>query len=268
MMFFSSVRLASSFQILLLGALLAGCINQNAGTVNAQTGGAVPATVFKAVLDSLNHPANGSVQLIDVRTPEEYQREHIEGSKLIVFNSGNYEQRLRQLDANRPVLVYCLSGGRSGQAAQQLRGWGVGTVYELQGGLLQWRAAGLPLRGTAVQATATPEPARPTQAGKVSPDAYAQLIRQPGKLVLVDVYATWCGPCRMMDPHLKALAAEQATTLALVKVDADASRELATQLDVAALPTLLLYRDGQLIERKMGYQSLEQLKQWVATHSR
>ncbi len=68
--------------------------------------------------------------------------------------------------------------------------------------------------------------------------------------VLVDCYADWCGPCQMMEPTIKSLAAE--TPAVVAKVDVDAHQSLAGQLGVQGVPTLVLFSDGEPVERLVG----------------
>lgn len=83
-----------------------------------------------------------SIQLIDVRTPEEYSAGHIEGARLMDYYEPNFAAHLANLDKTKPVAVYCAVGGRSGSAAQQLSKMGFAKVYDLSGGMRAWRSAG------------------------------------------------------------------------------------------------------------------------------
>lgn len=78
--------------------------------------------------------------------------------------------------------------------------------------------------------------------------------------VLVDFSAEWCGPCRMLSPILDALAAQLTGKVRIVKVDVDQSQSLATQYDVSSVPTLLLFKNGELKERIVGLRDLASLK--------
>jgi len=87
-----------------------------------------------------------SVQLIDVRTPEEFSRGHLDEAINLNIHDADFTQKIGQLDKKQPVMVYCAVGGRSGTAAKQLRGMGFLNVYDLKGGVNEWKAAGLPLK--------------------------------------------------------------------------------------------------------------------------
>ena len=77
-------------------------------------------------------------------------------------------------------------------------------------------------------------------------------------LVLVDFFATWCGPCRMLAPLLEELA-EEKRDLTIVKVDVDEAGALAARYGIRSIPTLFLFKDGQIIEKREGYQNKNQL---------
>lgn len=78
------------------------------------------------------------IQLVDVRTPEEYKEGYIEDSQNIDFMSPTFDEDIIKLDKNKPVIVYCKSGGRSAKCAQKLKEAGFIKIYDLEGGITQW----------------------------------------------------------------------------------------------------------------------------------
>jgi phage shock protein E len=92
----------------------------------------VVAADFKAKIETKD------VQLIDVRTPEEYNEAHIKNAKNIDFYSEQFYSDMSKLDKNKPLFIYCRSGGRSGKAATQLSKAGF-DVYDLKGGFIDWQ---------------------------------------------------------------------------------------------------------------------------------
>ncbi|WP_394276533.1 thioredoxin [Luteococcus sp.] len=85
-------------------------------------------------------------------------------------------------------------------------------------------------------------------------------------LVLVDLWAPWCGPCKQYSPVLERLAAQYAGRLKLVKVNVDESPATQASFGVQSIPTLVLLRDGQVVARQAGAMSLGALRRWVEPH--
>ena len=83
-----------------------------------------------------------------------------------------------------------------------------------------------------------------------------------GGLVLVDFYADWCGPCQMLAPNLEKLAEESDITI--LKIDVDEFGEIAQKYRVMNIPTLMLFKEGKLVKREMGYMPLERLKALIS----
>lgn len=88
-------------------------------------------------------------------------------------------------------------------------------------------------------------------------------IRNTDKPVLVDFFATWCGPCRMLAPVLEQLAAEHADTLTVGKVNVDDAPDLAARFGVVSIPTLILFRADKAVKKTVGYSPLPELLRWV-----
>jgi thioredoxin 2 len=96
-----------------------------------------------------------------------------------------------------------------------------------------------------------------------SDDDFAEVAEKARVPVLVDLWAAWCGPCRMVSPVLEQLATEYAGRLKLVKVDVDRSPRLSERFAVQAVPTLLLLRDGQVVDRQAGAAPAPALRSWL-----
>ena len=79
------------------------------------------------------------VQLVDVRTPKEYNEGHIVNSQNIDFSSPTFDEDVKQLDKSKPVILYCRSGGRSADCAKKLKEAGFKKIYDLDGGISKWQ---------------------------------------------------------------------------------------------------------------------------------
>ena len=94
-------------------------------------------------------------------------------------------------------------------------------------------------------------------------DDFTEVADRTSLPVLVDLWAPWCGPCRMVSPALEQLAGELAGRIKLVKVDVDRSPTIAQRFAVQAVPTLIIQRDGDVLARQPGAMPLAALRDWV-----
>ena len=90
---------------------------------------------------------------------------------------------------------------------------------------------------------------------KVATNTNFQELLQDGKLVVVDFWATWCGPCRMLSPILDEVEEEMADKISVVKVNVDDADQIAMQYRIMSIPTLLFFKNGQLVDKTVGAMS-------------
>ena len=88
---------------------------------------------------------------------------------------------------------------------------------------------------------------------------FSKLISE-SKPTLVDFFATWCGPCQMQGPIVEELKARVGDSANIIKVDIDKNRPLATEYNVRSVPTLMVFKDGQVVWREAGLHSIEALE--------
>lgn len=185
--------------------------------------------------------ADSSAIVLDVRTPDEFSKGHLKQARNIDWNDNDFENEIKTLDKSQSVFIYCLSGGRSAAAATKMRSDGFTSVYELEGGIMKWRAANLP------EVTNTSR----IWTGMTKQEFDSHLISD--KLVLVDFYADWCAPCKKMEPYLDEVSKEMAERVVVIRVNADDHQALCEQLKIDALPVLQLYKNEKLIWENTGY---------------
>jgi len=179
--------------------------------------------------------------VVDVRTPEEFSKDHIVNAKNYDWRGEVFEKQIETIDKSKPVFVYCLSGSRSAAAARQMRSEGFKTVYELQGGIMKWRGANLPeTTDSAI-----------TQKG-MSQKQFEALLNSD-KLVLIDFYADWCEPCKKMKPYLEEITKDMATKVSVIRINADDNQNLYKTLKIDVLPVLKLYKSHALIWSNIGF---------------
>jgi len=179
-----------------------------------------------------------NAQVVDVRSSGEFTQGHIANAKNNDIRSSDFQQNTSKLDKNKPVFVYCLSGGRSAYAMNILSSMGFKEVYNMKGGMLSWRAANMPeTTDNSVQKPVVKE----------MTFAQYQALINSDKLVLIDFYADWCVPCQKMKPFLDEISKEMKGKVEVVRIDADANKSLAKVLKIDALPVLKLYKGKKLV---------------------
>lgn len=101
----------------------------------------------------------------------------------------------------------------------------------------------------------------------VTDDSFSQDVLSSSTPVLVDFWATWCGPCKMIAPVLEEIASEKAGELKVVKLDVDANPGTARDFQVVSIPTLILFKDGQPVKRIVGAKGKAALLREIADHA-
>ena len=100
----------------------------------------------------------------------------------------------------------------------------------------------------------------------LSDATFDEVVGSSDKPLLVDFWAEWCGPCKMIAPILEELAVEQSDKFAIGKLDVDSNVATATKYSVMSIPTLLLFKDGEVVARLVGAKPKGALLQEITAH--
>jgi len=186
-----------------------------------------------------------NAQVLDVRTAEEFHGGYILRAINMDINGDTFQEETSRLKKQEPVLVYCLSGGRSHTAAKLLRDQGY-EVIELEDGIASWKSKNLPVEGRNSQR-------------KSSLDRIQFMAGLDSNVLhLVDFNAKWCLPCRILLPIADSL--DQAYEgLQRQKMDYDKYESLAREFQVEGIPYLLLIKNGVVVWTHFGLPSTDEL---------
>ncbi len=189
-------------------------------------------------------------QIIDVRTPEEFSQGHLANAINIDWkNTETFKSKLAALDKTKPTLVYCKKGPRSTSASEYMHDAGFKEIYELDGGIVNWESANLSI----VSDTTVED----SPAGMTVQQFEELLITD--KYVLVDFYATWCGPCKQMEPALEEISKTMADKVIVIRIDVDQNEIIAKHFQIESLPTVQIYKNQKLVWDDIGYKTKKQL---------
>jgi len=231
------------FGVVTLSVALLACLS---ACNNAQGQQKLNADAFEKALKD----AGQNAVLIDVRTPQEFETGFLDGATNIDFRSENFDSAISQLDKSKTIFLYCASGGRSEETAQLLANKGFTSIQELEGGIISWRSANKAMKN------AKPLPR------DYSPAEFDEAI-SGDKLVMVDFYTTWCGPCKMMAPDVERIKAEMSDKVIVMKIDAEAHRDISGRFNISGYPTVMFFKKNSVLRTLMGLQSYNELAMTV-----
>lgn len=186
------------------------------------------------------------VQVLDVRTSGEFQGGHIKNAMQADWNNKDqFNDRIKYVDKDKPVYIYCMVGGRSAAAADWMRQNGYKKVLELMGGMNAWKKENKPVEGMSNVSQMTIE------------QYWANIPKD--KTTLVDFGASWCPPCIKMAPVIDELEKIKDLDFLLVKVDAGIHTDIQKVLNIEPIPVFIVYKQGKEVWRKQGVVSKEEL---------
>ncbi len=98
---------------------------------------------------------------------------------------------------------------------------------------------------------------------KVTDSSFQQDVLQSSEPVVVDFWAEWCGPCRMIGPSLEEISNEMAGQVRIAKVNVDENPQIASQLGIRSIPALMMFKDGKVVAQKVGAAPKGELTKWI-----
>ena len=225
-----------AWQILLLSVLVPG--------MKAQPMQNVDAVRFKQLI------ASEDAILLDVRTPEEYSRGHIQGSTAINIADPEFVAKIGLLQKDKTILIYCLTGSRSYAAANYMTRMGFKQIFNLQQGIMDWSRKGYALEQSS-QVVASAGTAYTTQ-------TFDKLLKD-NKLVLVDFHAVWCAPCKAMNPVIDKVSTNFKGKAKVEKVDVEINKTITAAYGVQSVPGFVLFQSGKKVWSHKGVISYDDL---------
>ena len=182
-------------------------------------------------------------QIIDARSTEEFAINHINGAFNFNLETAYYEKYVAQLDKSKPVFIYSIGVGRSGQLANELLKNGFSDVHDLEGGIAAWIGGGKPFYSNSKS--------------KLSLAEYNKVVTD-NNTVLVDIGSRYCGACKKVKPVLETIKAQYGENVKIVEIDLEDNPQVIADLKtVKVFPTLILYQNGKIVFKKDGLADLK-----------
>jgi len=194
-----------------------------------------------------------SKQVIDVRTIGEFNGSHLINAINFNISDQNFANNINSLDKNKEVFLYCLTGARSAYAGKYLISNGFKKVYNLEKGIIEWNATKLPTVTSQV-------PAKNNKTMTI--EEYNKIINS-GKTILVNFYAVWCAPCKNMAPYFDELSTEFKGKVGIIRIDADANKQLLIDLGIQSIPTTKVYKNKKNTWEKQGFIEKDEIKKQI-----
>jgi rhodanese-related sulfurtransferase len=186
-------------------------------------------------------------QLLDVRTKQEFEGGHLNNALNANFNNQQeFNDRTAYLDKDKPVYVYCQSGGRSADACLQLTQLGFTKVVNLVGGISAWKDEQKPVVG-----------ASPTKKG-IQESEYNHLINKE-QTALVVISTKWCPPCRKLAVEIDSLQ-QEIKGVKIIKLDGNENATICAKLGIKNFPVVLHYKLGKQLWRNDGFVTKNEMK--------
>lgn len=196
---------------------------------------------FKAKVSEAN------AQILDIRNETDFKKGHIANAVNISAKSGDFDAQTKQLYPDVPTYIYGYSETEALTAAQTLTALEFKNLFVLKGGINAWSGAGFALEA---------EKPRKIYESDTIPFEKA---RMGSKLVMVDFNATWCKPCKLLEPFVHRLHDNRDADVIVYSIDTDQRRDLAMEYQANSIPLLVFIKNNKVLYRSEGFISETEL---------
>lgn len=234
-------------KIVVLILMLSSC-NNNKAQQSSSIIKNVDAITFKEFVDA------GNGIILDVRTPGEVSDGYINNASTINLYDDDFIAKINLIQKDKQIYVYCKSGGRSSKAAELLRINGFSKVYNLKGGISEWKNKGFPI--------VKPDITKDEKIKQITLADFKDLLATD-KPVLVDFHTLWCEPCRKMAPIIDGIEEQYKDKAVVMRIDVDKSKEVGKAYSIRGVPVFILFKNGKEIWKHNGMISEEELKKQI-----
>lgn len=200
---------------------------------------------FKSGIEESN------VQIVDIRSEEEFKAGHIDNAINIDISSKSFDSLNDKIYPDLPVYIYGKNEELSKQASEKLIAQGFKQVRELKGAFQSWVKAGLPV----VEYT----PPKVYESDTIP----FEKARMGNKLVLVDFNATWCKPCKILEPTIHKIHDTREKDVMVYSIDTDLREDLAREYSARSIPLLVYIKNNKVLYRSEGVVSESEINKKI-----
>ena len=182
--------------------------------------------------------------ILDVRTKDETSNGYIPNATFIDYYADDFDNKVKLINKKKTVYVYCKSGGRSLKVVEKMYRLGFIDVYNLDGGFMRWKKAGLPFNIDSLSNHKSEQ--------NIFTQPYIDSILFNNSNVLLCISTQWCMPCKKMEPIIDKVDVDLKDKVLVLRLDPDDNPFITKKYDILSIPTYVLYKNNLEVWRKNG----------------
>ena len=182
--------------------------------------------------------------ILDVRTKDEASHGYIPNATFIDYYANDFDNKVKLINKNTTIYVYCKSGGRSSKVVEKMSKMGFIDVYNLDGGFMRWKKANLPFNIESLSNYKSEE--------NIFTQTYIDSILFNNSNVLLYISTKWCMPCKKMEPVIDKVDVNLKDKVLVLRLDPDDNPFITKKYDILSIPTYVLYKNNLEVWRKNG----------------